>query len=335
LVNWWICELVDFLELANFVNGEFVTTHQFTISPIHQFANIAMIISPATIVTPTAPVEFRRMTPNDIEAGLRLCRTARWDQVARDWERFLAPPSTATVAVRKGGVVGTAAVIRYGTRFGWIGMVLVDPGAQGQGLGPSLLTHSLEALRDLSAIRLDATPAGYPLYLKQAFVEESRLKRMESPAPICPAVPAHATIQQMTRADLAEAAAMDLDVFGASRKELLEWMYEGSPDDALVARRGDELVGYLFGRHGFEFDHLGPIVAREPGIAMQLTASCLGQHRSRPFIIDAACHDDEWMRFLEESGFREQRPFIRMHRGGDLPFGRPREQFAVLGPEFG
>ena len=232
-------------------------------------------------------------------------------------------------------MIGTAAVIRYGTRFGWIGMVLVDPGAQGQGLGPSLLTHSLDALRDMSAIRLDATPAGYPLYVKQAFVEESRLKRMESSAPICPAAAAHAKIHQMTRADLTEAAAMDLDVFGAPRKALLEWMYDGRSDDALVARRGDELVGYLLGRRGFEFEHLGPIVARESSIAMQLTESCLRRHGNRPVIIDAACHDDGWMRFLEESGFREQRPFIRMHRGGHLPFGRPREQFAMLGPEFG
>ena len=43
----------------------------------------------------------------------------------------------------------------------------------------------------------------------------------------------------------------------------------------------------------------------------------------------------EWMQFLEQAGFREQRPFIRMHRGGRLPFGELRLQFAVLGPEFG
>jgi hypothetical protein len=213
--------------------------------------------------------------------------------------------------------------------------VLVDPAAQGQGLGALLLRHSLDALHDLPAIRLDATPAGYPLYVKQAFVEECRLKRMETSAPVCIAAPARAEIQQMMRGDLAEIASMDLDVFGAPRGEWLEWMYEGLRECARVARRDEELVGYLLGRRGFEFDHLGPIVARETGIAMQLTVSCLGRHGSRPFIIDAACHDDGWMRFLEQSGFREQRPFIRMHRGGQLPFGRPREQFAMLGPEFG
>ena len=128
---------------------------------------------------------------------------------------------------------------------------------------------------------------------------------------------------------------MDARVFGAPRSELLQWMYEGLPEYALVARLGDELVGYLLGRHGFEFAHLGPIVAREPHIAMQLTESCLTRHGDRPFIIDAMCHDDGWIAFLERAGFREQRPFIRMHRGGHMPFGEPQKQFAVLGPEFG
>ena len=84
------------------------------------------------------------MSHSDIDDGLRLCRLSRWDQVARDWERFLAAgPSGATAAVRDGRVIGTSATIRYGPRFGWIGMVLVDPAAQGEGLGTSLLTHAI------------------------------------------------------------------------------------------------------------------------------------------------------------------------------------------------
>jgi GNAT superfamily N-acetyltransferase len=275
------------------------------------------------------------MTAADIESGLRLCRVARWDQVARDWERFLVPPSSATVAVREGRVIGTAATLRYGSEFGWIGMVLVDPDAQGQGLGPSLLGHALDSLHDLAAIRLDATPAGYPLYVKQSFEEESRLKRMERTVPGRIESSGHAGIQKMTRGDLDEIAAMDAGAFGAPRSDLLEWMYAGLPAYALVARRGEELAGYLFGRHGFEFAHLGPIVARDSDIAMQLAESCLARHGDRPFIIDAACHDAGWLAFLERAGFREQRPFIRMHRGGHVPFGEPRKQFAVLGPEFG
>jgi GNAT superfamily N-acetyltransferase len=279
-------------------------------------------------------IKFRGMSSADIEAGLRLCRLSRWDQVARDWERFLAGPSGATAAVRDGRVIGTSATMRYGERFGWVGMVLVDPAAQGEGLGTSLLTHAVESLHDVSAIRLDATPAGRHLYLKHGFIDECGLRRMEA-ATVAVAGEPHPAIAAMTPDDFPEVAAMDLVAFGAPRAKLLEWMYAGAPEYAMVARREGRLAGYLFGRHGFEFEHLGPIVAVDARVAEDMTAACLSRHHGPAFIIDATCHAVEWMQFLERTGFREQRPFIRMCRGGQLPFGEPQQQFAVLGPEFG
>jgi GNAT superfamily N-acetyltransferase len=294
-----------------------------------------MIIS-AAIVDETPTVQFRRMTTGDIDAGLRLCRISGWDQVARDWERFLTPPSDAVVAVRDGLVLGTCATIRYGAVFAWIGMVLVDPDAQGQGLGAALLARAIDMLHDVPAIRLDATPAGHPLYVKQNFIEEARLRRMErvTPAPAPAETSEDTRVRQMTAADLPRVAAMDEDVFGAPRAELLEWMFRGAPEYAAVAIEDGRLAGYLLARHGFEFDHLGPIVARDVRIATALTMTCLARS-ARPIVIDAACHDERWLAVLEANGFREQRPFIRMYRGASAPFGESRHQFAVTGPEFG
>ena len=34
-------------------------------------------------------IAYREMTPDDIPAGLNLCRLAGWNQLARDWELFL------------------------------------------------------------------------------------------------------------------------------------------------------------------------------------------------------------------------------------------------------
>ena len=288
-----------------------------------------------SIPATSADIGFRSMRLDDIDAGLRLCRLSGWDQVARDWERFLAvEPPAAGVAIRSGTVIGTVATIQYGARFAWIGMVLVDPAAQGQGLGTSLVKYALEALRDVAAVRLDATPAGHPLYLKHGFADECHLRRME-----CGAVSlddySHPEMRLMTSRDLPDVIAMDHGAFGAPRAQLLEWMYAGAPEYAVVARRNGTLAGYVFGRHGHQFGHLGPIVAVDASVAQGMTTLCLSRHRGRAFIVDAMSHSGEWTAFLEQAGFREQRPFIRMHRGGQLPFGEPQQQFAVLGPEFG
>lgn len=275
------------------------------------------------------------MAADDIAGGLRLCRLSGWDQVARDWERFFLPSSEAIAAVRGDRIVGTCGAIRYGRRFAWIGMVLVDPDAQGQGVGASLLNGITQALEDLPAIRLDATPAGYPLYVKRGFVEERRLSRLARGIVHRSLAPRPADVRPMTAADLDDVSAMDEEVFGAPRRELLEWMHEGAPGYAFVARRGPRLAGYVLGRRGFAFDHLGPLVAASTEAAMHLVTACLADGGDRPFIIDAARHDFHWLEFLERAGFAEQRPYIRMYRGGELPFGDAERQFAMLGPEFG
>src|SRR5690348_5656541 len=149
------------------------------------------------------------MTSDDIAGGLRLCRLSGWDQVARDWERFLLPSSEAIAAVRADRIVGTCGAVRDGRRFAWIGMVLVDPDAQGQGVGASLLNRVTHALEDVPCIRLDATPAGYPLYVKRGFVEERRLSRMESGILPRSLTPGPADVRPMTTADLGEVSAMD------------------------------------------------------------------------------------------------------------------------------
>jgi len=280
-------------------------------------------------------VALRPMRASDIDDGLRLCRISGWNQVGRDWEQFLTlTPDGARVADHEGRVVGTVATVRYGTRFGWIGMVLVDPIVRGRGIGTLLLDHALELLSDMPLVRLDATSAGHDLYLTRNFTEEGLILRLQAIAPGL-AAPTHEGVRRMTDQDIAEVSALDEQIFGASRAALLRWMWQGAPGFAWVATPGSRLTGYMFGRHGHDFEHMGPIVAVDAETAWQLATACLGAHAGRAFVVDAPVHTPSWQRSLEALGFREQRPLIRMARGvGGVP-GDPSRQFAVLGPEFG
>jgi len=280
-------------------------------------------------------VTTRPMRDADIGAGLQLCRLAGWDQVRRDWQRFIDGPDSHTIAaVRGSDVVATSATIRYGGRFAWIGMVLVHPDAQGRGVGAAVLQQAIDELSDVSAIRLDATTAGRILYQKYGFVDEYPLMRMESTS-VSVGDSSRALARPMTRGELREVAAMDQSAFGAPRANILEWMYDGAPEFAYVAERGGNLCGYLLGRHGHQFEHIGPVVADEVSAAIDMAAVCLARHRDQSFVIDTPHHNRDWMRFLETAGFHPQRPYVRMYRGGQPPFGLPRNEFAVLGPEFG
>lgn len=279
---------------------------------------------------------FREMLPADIAVGVELCRASRWNQLSRDWECFLKlSPAGCRVAVKDDRVIGTVATVRYQDRFSWVGMVLVDPAERRQGIGTRLLGEAQDILSDQTTIRLDATPAGRGVYLKLDFVDEYRLSRMETAVSGHIAREENNPARMMTEADWQDVFEMDKAVFGADRHMMLEWMFAGAPEYAWVITLDGEVTGYTFGRHGFNFEHLGPVIAEDRETAQRLVAACLNRQAGRSFILDASRHDAEWSRWLESIGFREQRPFIRMFRGENRYPGLPENQFAILGPEFG
>lgn len=290
-------------------------------------------------------IQLRVMRASDIPAGLRLTRASHWNQLARDWELFLAmSPDGCRVAVDESGeVVGSVATVRYGNVFGWIAMVLVDPAYRGNGLGARLLHAALDILADVATIRLDATPAGHRVYTRFGFVDEYTTHRMQRVAQL-PALDSLA--EQQLRATFAEGAlvrlmedrdlpqvfAQDEQVFGADRRALLDVFRSQAPEYAWVCGDG-RVDGYLFGRRGHSFQHLGPLVACDEVTARRLLAACLTAHADRAFIVDVPAHS-RLNEYLESLHFTLQRPFTRMYRGQPCWQERTDRLFAIAGPEF-
>jgi GNAT superfamily N-acetyltransferase len=280
-------------------------------------------------------IALRPMAEGDIDDGLRLCRASGWNQTARDWQQFLdLTPGGAAVAERDGRVIATVATMRYGGRFAWIGMVLVDPAERGRGVGTRMLEEGLALVADLPLAGLDATPAGHPLYVRHGFREEYGLVRMQCPARLGLRSSADG-VRPMTAADLAGVIAYDERVFGAGRAPMLRWMLEGAPELAWVALAEGRVSGYTFGRRGHLFWHVGPIVADDEHAAATLLDACLAAPAGGPYVVDVPRRSGGWLKVVAELGFTEQRPLTRMSRGvGRLP-GHPERLFAILGPEFG
>ncbi len=276
------------------------------------------------------------MRPTDIAAGLALCRASRWNQLQRDWELFLAlSPAGCRVAVKDARVIGTVTTVSYQDKFSWIGMVLVDPAERRQGLGTKLLQEALNVLRWQQLVGLDATPAGREVYLKLGFADDCRLSRMETVVSAGIARGDQNPARRMIERDWQAVCELDRTVFGADRRVLLTWLFDAAPEYAWVIRRDEKVLGFTLGRHGFNFEQLGPVVAEDREVAAQLVSACLAEQSGKTFIFDGTLHDDEWRRWLSSIGFREQRPFIRMFRGEAPEWGVPERQFAILGPEFG
>ncbi|HEX7926683.1 MAG TPA: GNAT family N-acetyltransferase, partial [bacterium] len=261
------------------------------------------------------PVELRPMHAGDIAAGLQLCRAAGWNQVAADWQLYLAQnPTGCSVLVRGGEVAGTVITVDYQGRFGWVGMVLVRPELRGAGIGTRLLHVSFDHLRACETVKLDATPAGRQIYLPLGFVDEYGLMRMEAVSAGDYGSPKHA-VRPLREADLPAVFALDEPVFGARRETVLRAYWHAAPHLAHVVEQGGKVVAFAVGRRGHTHDHVGAIVAPERDMAADLVRAALAGHPGQRFLADAMVHDPLWLRWLKEAGFREQRPYTRMVKG--------------------
>lgn len=244
-------------------------------------------------------------------------------------------PAACFVAELNHEIIGTVTTVRYETQFAWIGMMLVAPAQRGQGIGKQLMRLALAALADVDCVRLDATPAGEPLYRQLGFVEERQLQRMLGRALALPSLVPALEIRPLCVADLPEVAAWDRQLFGADRQVLLAWLQQGAPEYAWLAKQDGQLAGYCCGRHGHHFEHLGPVSALEGATAQQLLHVCLSQRPGGNFGLDVNPQNAGWLDWLNGVGFEAQRPFNRMFLGQASRTSWAEPLRAILGPEFG
>lgn len=281
-------------------------------------------------------ITYRTMRPEDIPAGISLCRLAGWNQLARDWELFLKTSADGCrVGVDEAGLVkGTVTTISYQDHFTWIGMVLVHPDMQRKGIGTQLLQVALQLTNQSETAKLDATPAGREVYLKLNFEEEYPISRMH--------IGFHSIenlsvseARPVLVSDIPKILKIDREVFGGDRHPVLESNMTAAPQYALVVEKNGKITGYCFGRPGYNFNHIGPVIADDFSTAAHLLSAALQHGEGKPTVIDVLHHTSEWMKFISSLGFVLLRPLIRMYRGSNSYPGLPEKQFAILGPEFG
>ena len=281
----------------------------------------------------TTGATFRDLTAADVADGLALCRESGWNQTEADWRMLLAPPSVFRAAVVDGRVVGSAGAMIYGDQLAWVCMVLVAPAQRGRGLGTCLVEQVLERVKAVRAVGLDATPKGQSVYARLGFAPTASLARLLATSGEAASRPSEEA-RPMTEADLVRVLPRDEAAFGANRARVLRQAFAAAPEYAWCVGAGEAIRAYGLGRHGAIAEHIGPVVAETEDAAATVVRACLGAHPGRPFFLDAPARP-EWRQALSEMGFREQRPFTRMYRGGLLPTAQTEGIYAAFGPELG
>jgi GNAT superfamily N-acetyltransferase len=242
------------------------------------------------------------MTIDDLELGLRLTKQAGWNQTESDWLRFMnLEPGGCFVGELDGCSVGTVTTCIFG-RVAWIAMVLVDVNARGKGVGTRLLKYCLDYLESQMAnrksqitIRLDATPAGQPIYEKLGLVPEYKLARFEGIGPAGRQRRPRSSqpsaggdrrragepgtgmvVTKATPENLANIIEFDKLMTDTNRGKMLSKLFEEFPENIRVRCQGNRIEGFVTMRPGANAIQIGPCIARLP------KGSSVGQATGRP-----------------------------------------------------
>jgi hypothetical protein len=278
--------------------------------------------------------QFRPLVAAHIKDCMALSAEAGWNQTGDDWSLFLEHGRVIGLSDNTGRTIATGAVLPYAGGFAWISMVLVTASRRRERIGTRILANgSAEIVKAGLVPVLDATPAGEQVYRPLGFEPIFGLTRWQgnagdrrAPAP---------GIRAMEAADLGTVAVLDASAFGASRRFLIESLYQRAPQLAFVTQDGTGFVrGFILARPGRIATQIGPIVATDEKAAASLLDAALGA-ASGPVFLDLVDGRDEIKRSLQARGYTVQRPFLRMALHRSAPFGDPSRLFVATGPEFG
>lgn len=268
-------------------------------------------------------LHIRQMLPSDLDLALTLRGIAGWNQTPADILRLVNyEPEGCFVAEWAGQAIGTASTTTYGTDLAWIGLMLVHPDYRRRGIATALMEACLDYLsgRDVTCIKLDASPDGLPVYEKLGFRSESEIHRWEragtavSPVRIAGAVPT-------------PLLQLDSQAFGTSRDDLIRQM----DTESLTVSTSD---GFGMARTGTRASYIGPVVSESESTAQTLCTELLSQ-LTGPVFQDIFEDNAPAVEMAESNGFERVRLLTRMWTGERQLPTRTDLQYALADPTTG
>ncbi|HEY5910881.1 MAG TPA: GNAT family N-acetyltransferase [Verrucomicrobiae bacterium] len=279
------------------------------------------------------------MAETDLPGADGLRRLVGWNQTPEDWVRMLRlEPDGCFVATRDGLVVGSVTTTAYGQTLAWIGMMLVHPKHRRQGIGRQLMRQAIQSLnaKKVRCIKLDATPAGFPLYQQLGFVSEWTLTRHQRAAghAAAPGAAVAPDTRDLRETDWAAIEESDTRAFGVCRADLLRSLVQDSRR-ALVWPANGPVLGWGLLRPGANADYLGPLVCANDEGSISLAGALLCAAGDRPVFWDVPDQNLPARGAAQRFGFAPVRPLTRMRLGPEIVSNDPRSQFAIADPAVG
>lgn len=277
-------------------------------------------------------VRVRKMKPEDIPAGRELSRQQKWPHRAVDWE-FLLRQGAGFVAEADNQIVGTIMIWPYGNDAASLGMVIVSPRIQGQGVGRRLMETALDALGERT-VRLNSTQEGKPLYTKLGFAPVGRIFQHQGLVDSVPLVELRPNerVRPVGSNDRPVVADLDRRSSGIDRSSLISSILEASR--GVIFDSNNSPVGFSVLRRFGRGYSVGPTVAPDALAAKALISHWLGSKTGKFCRVDVP-ESSGLSAWLEELGLPKVGSVTTMIRGKPLDASADAKVFSLVNQALG
>lgn len=208
------------------------------------------------------------MRVDHLDQAQGLSLALKWPYRLEDWQ-FAFELGRGFAVEAEGKLLGTALWWPYGDDFATIGMIIVSPDAQRQGIGGKLMAA---LLADAAGRRMTliTTKDGEPLYTKLGFARCGFITQHQAVLDHVPAIDTSVPLRAATPGDRSAIDAVDAAASGMDRRVLLDALLGVA--DAVVVERDGGISGYGCVRRWGRGVVIGPVVAASAQDAKAIVA---------------------------------------------------------------
>jgi Acetyltransferase (GNAT) domain len=210
-----------------------------------------------------------RMTRDEVGMALGWAASEGWNPGLHDAEAFLAAdPEGFFVCKVDGQPVATLSAMRYGERFGFLGLYITAPDKRGHGYGFTVWRAGRAHLAG-RVVGLDAVLEQEKTYARDGFVADHRTTRhvLASTSSLLPATHPMVDARELPLETL---VAYDRHLFPSTRSAFLAAWITMPDARSLAVMDGDQVVGWGARRSCIQGHKVGPLFADDSDIANDL-----------------------------------------------------------------
>jgi N-acetylglutamate synthase-like GNAT family acetyltransferase len=276
-----------------------------------------------------------RIHLHDLPALLKLAESVGW---FFDPKRANMYVSSGTMYGHRTGnrFISSAALFQYGAVFSSLGIVIVHPEYQGQGLGKSLVQRCLHQAEQMNMpVSLVATSEGYPLYKSLGFRTFGSIHRLSLKNLARQRLDIGCSgLDELCAADLPDIIRLDKIVFGADRSRLYRQLFKQMDTGFIVKEQDKRIRGFVMTFQVGTVLHIGPLLAEHAEIALRLIQPFLF-FSTQSVRIDVPDKQIYFIKQLQKLGFQETLISPLMLKNADTLPGKSDYMFAIADPALG